>query len=97
MSARITFNLTAGGELEIWLNEQGRDLLVKELQHLSEKWDHFHFGPKDLPSEVQVSSITYRADDRILEWGRVYFRPDVWDRQYFPHVLDQAPKPRNSN
>ena len=34
MSARITFSLASDGELEIWLNEQGRDLLVRELQNL---------------------------------------------------------------
>jgi len=32
MAPRITLNLTADGELEIWLNPEGRDLLVKELQ-----------------------------------------------------------------
>jgi hypothetical protein len=30
MGARITVNLTATGEFEIRLNEQGRDLLVRE-------------------------------------------------------------------
>jgi len=62
MAARITLNLTADGELEIWLNPEGRDVLVKELQGLSERNDHFHFGPR--PSgEVEVSSRTYRSDD----------------------------------
>jgi hypothetical protein len=55
MSARITFNLAANGEFEIWLNEQGRDLLVRELQQLGEKNDHFHLGPADI-GEVEVSS-----------------------------------------
>jgi hypothetical protein len=59
MAARITINLTAKGELEIWLNEEGRDLLVRELQHLSEKSDHFHFGPAEI-GEVEVSSLRYR-------------------------------------
>jgi hypothetical protein len=34
MPARIAFNLNAAGELEIWLNPEGRDILVKELQGL---------------------------------------------------------------
>ena len=86
MSARITINMTADGLFEIWLNEEGRDLLVKELQALGERSDHFHFGPQET-GEVIVSSIPYRADDQILEYGKVYFRTDGWDKQYFPHVL----------
>ena len=87
MSARITVNLTADGEFfEIWLNPEGRDLLVRELEHLSEKSHHFHLGPVDI-GEVEVSSRSYRADDKILEYGNVYFRTDAWDQQYFPHVL----------
>jgi hypothetical protein len=90
MSARITINLTAGGEFEIWLNEQGRDLLIHELQGLSEKNDHFHFGPKST-GEVEVLSTAYRPNDKILERGKVLFRTDTWDRQYFPHVLGETP------
>ena len=78
MSARITINLTAGGEFEIWLNEAGRDLLIRELQRLSDRNDHFHFGPEDT-GEVVVSSIPYQPDDRILEYGKVLFRTDAWD------------------
>ena len=89
MSARITVNLTAKGEFEIWVNEQGRDLLVRELQHLSEKSDHFHLGPRGI-SEVEVSSRPYRPDDKILEVGKILFRTDAWDKQYYPHVLGEA-------
>jgi hypothetical protein len=89
MSARITVNLAANGEFEIWLNEQGRDLLVRELQRLSEKSDHFHRGPADV-GEVEVSSRPYRPDDKILGYGKVLFRTDAWDKQYFPHVLDET-------
>jgi hypothetical protein len=87
MKPRITVNLTAKGEFEIWLNEAGRELLVKRLQALSERNDHFHLGPAEI-GEVEVCSRPYRADDRILEYGKVLFRTDDWDRQYFPHVLD---------
>lgn len=45
MKPRITVNLTADGEFEIWLNPEGRDLLVRELQHLSEQSEHFHLAP----------------------------------------------------
>jgi hypothetical protein len=90
MSPRITINRNKDGELEIWLNEAGRDVLVKELQHLSETSDHFHFMPSDLGAgaEVAVRSRPYREDDEIIEWGKVMFRPDRWDAEHFPHVLD---------
>ena len=86
MKPRITVNLTADGEFEIWLNPQGRDLLVRELQRLDEKHEHFHLGPENF-GEVEVRSRPYRSDDRIFEYGKVLFRTDEWDKQYFPHVM----------
>jgi hypothetical protein len=88
MSARITINLAADGVFEMWLNEQGRDLLVRELRHLSEKWDHFHLGPAET-GEVVISSRPYRPNDKVFEYGKVYLRTDAWDKEYFPHVLDR--------
>lgn len=57
MKPRITINTNKEGELELWVNELGRDLLVRELQHLSERSDHFHFGPEELDGEVGWSSL----------------------------------------
>jgi hypothetical protein len=88
MKPRITINMTRDGELEISLNHAGRDLLVRELQRLSEHSDHFHLGPEDLDSEVPVRNRAYRTDDQVIEWGKVMFRPDDWDARYYPHVLD---------
>jgi hypothetical protein len=90
MSARVTVNLTASGTFEIWLNEEGRDLLVKELQRLNAGNEHFHLGPGDLGWGVEVSTVPYRPDDKILEYGKVLFRLDDWDEQYFPHVLAKS-------
>ncbi len=87
MRSRITVSIAATGEFEIYLNEQGRDLLVKKLQRLSEKNDHFHLGPSGV-GEVEASSRAYRPDDIVKEYGKVLFRTDEWDKQYFPHVLD---------
>jgi len=95
MKPRITINTSADGELEIWINEAGRDLLVRELQDLSESSDHFHFGPEDLDGEVPVQGRAYREGDRIIEFGKVLFRPDAWDARYYPHVLEDS-KPRSS-
>ena len=85
MAARITMNLNAEGELEIWLNPEGRDLLVKELQGLSETNDHFHLGPSPF-GEVEISNRPYRPNDKVLEYGKVLFRTDAWDVKHFPHV-----------
>jgi hypothetical protein len=89
MSARITVNLSAKGEFEMWLNPEGRDIVVKELQGLSETNDHFHFGPKTF-SEVEVANRPYRSDDKLLMRGKILFRTDAWDAEFFPHVLDQS-------
>jgi len=86
MKPRITISLSADGLFEIHLNEEGRDFLVKELQALSERNDHFHLGP-DAHDEVKLSTRAYREDDKILEYGKILFRPDVWDKQYYPHVM----------
>ena len=92
MKPRITINTTNDGQLEIWVNGPGRDLLVNELQRLSEEIYHFHFGPEELDGEVPVQNREYREDDHLLEWGKVLFRPDHWDAQYFPHVLSHTLK-----
>lgn len=84
---RITFSMNADGVLEIWLNEPGRDLLVRELARLSARSDHFHLGPEEYGGEVPVRTKAYRAGDEIVHWAKVMFRPDAWDAEYFPHVL----------
>jgi hypothetical protein len=84
MKPRITINTTSDGEIEIWLNPSGRDLLVRELLSLSEKSDHFHFNPE----EVEVCSRPYRSTDTVLEYGKVYFRTEEWDKLHFPHVFE---------
>jgi len=86
MKPRITISLSEDGSLEIHLNQMGRDLLVRELLQLSEENDHFHLGPSER-DEVQLSSRAYRTNDKIVEYGKILFRPDAWDEKYFPHVL----------
>lgn len=92
MKPRITISLATDGSFEIYLNETGRDLLVQQLQNLSENNDHFHFGTQET-DEVEVSSRAYSPSDRIFEYGKVLFRPDVWDREYYPHVFVADPDP----
>jgi len=42
---------------------------------------------------VPVQGRAYRAGDRVLEWGKVLFRPDAWDREHFPYVLGPEEEP----
>ena len=88
MKPRITISLRADGELELWINKEGRDLLVKELLRLDKKWDHIHLTPKDWgPAEVELSLTPYSATDKIISSATILFRTDKWDRAHFPHVL----------
>ncbi|MES2033749.1 MAG: hypothetical protein V4466_06215 [Pseudomonadota bacterium] len=86
MKPRITINM-ADGELELWLNEAGRDLLVEQLKGLSARSDHLHlwtWGEGDLP----LSDRLYRSTDKIVDTAKIMLRLDDWDREYFPHVMD---------
>ncbi|MFL5295521.1 MAG: hypothetical protein ACJ798_03985 [Phenylobacterium sp.] len=85
---RITISRGKDGFFQIWLNPAGRDLLVRELQALSEEHDHFHIMPEDMRPELPVRNRPYEEGDEVIEWGKVLFRPEEWDRRYFPHVLD---------
>ena len=87
MKPRITLNRNSSGELEIWINPSGRDLLVKELKSLSASSDHFHLGAEDYESEVPLQVVPYRDGDVIIESAKVMFRLDEWDDEYFPHVM----------
>ena len=92
MKPRVTVSVRSDGQFEIWINEAGRDLLVAELQGLDERWDHFHLDHYDDPemefaTDVPLAALPYRPDDRVFRNGTVLFRPDGWDRKYFPHVL----------
>lgn len=89
MKPRITFSLTSDGTLEIFFNEEGRQQFIQKLSGLSERNDHFHFAPATLDSELTVSSRAYKPEDRVLEYGKVLFRPDAWDKQYYPHVMEE--------
>ena len=83
---RITISIDEGGELNIYVNEAGRDVLVKELLGLSHRSDHSHLGTW-LGAEVEMRDIPYRPTDRIVDAAKISLRPDEWDEQHFPHVL----------
>lgn len=94
MKPRVTVSLQPEGGFAIWINESGRELLIRELQGLSERWDHFHLDHYDEveiadATDIPLSAVPYNPKDRVLLNGKVLFRPDAWDREYFPHVLEQ--------
>ena len=86
MEPRITVSLNADGVLEIFLNEAGREKLVQALQSLDRRHEHFHLMV-DNDAEIELNSIPYRSTDKIVEYGKVLFRPDEWDREHFPHLF----------
>ena len=89
MKPRVTVSRTSDGELEIWMNREGRDKFVAELQRLGEHSDHFHLGPDEDTAEFLLSTVAYRPTDEVISYAKVLFRPDEWDRKYFPHVLGE--------
>ena len=87
MKPRVTIAINKDQVLELFLNEAGRDLLVKELTRLTHDRDHFHLQPEGQFDEVPLQVKAYREDDLVIEYGKVLLRPDDWDAKYFPHVL----------
>ncbi len=87
MKPRITIAVGKDQVLQIFLNEAGRDILVKELVGLSKDNDHFHLQPEEEPYEVPLQVRAYSNGDRVIEYGKVLLRPDDWDAEHFPHVL----------
>jgi hypothetical protein len=95
LKPRITIYIRADGEFAVAMNEAGRDLLVKELQVLRPSWDHIHLYSFEDPefdwgTDIPLSGIPYHNDDTVLEHGKLLLRPDDWDREYYPHVLDST-------
>ena len=88
MKPRITISLSETGELQISLNEEGRRSLIRELQRLDLHHEHFHLGVEDLGG-LDLSDIPYHPKDQIVQYAKVLFRPDEWDREYYPHVMQR--------
>ncbi len=89
MKPRITLSLTADGQFEMSLNEAGRDELIDLLQSLDRDKEHFHLAPANCNMDCAISEIPYRSTDSVVSYGKVFLRPDDWDREHFPHVLSE--------
>ena len=78
----------ASGVVELFLNEEGLQLLLGELNALSKENDHFHlfasgWGMQDGPIKLKP----YQENAATAGHLKVLFRPDEWDRKYFPEVI----------
>jgi len=71
MADRITINIASSGVLEIWLNEEGRNLQVRELQALNQNNDRFHLMPGDVPSDIELSTRAYRPTSGDVGHSRI--------------------------
>ena len=90
MKSRITLSVTKDGSFEMSLNEAGRDQLVALLQSLTREDEHFHLAPEEDGMDCDISEVSYKDTDQIISYGKVLFRPDDWDSEFFPHVMDQS-------
>ncbi len=90
---RITVELSeeggASGVVNLLLNEEGRALLITSLQSLSRENDHFHmFAPEWGADNEPLSLKPYKEGSSTAGHLKVHYRPDDWDREYFPHLFE---------
>ena len=89
MKPRITICIDENGGVDLYFNEAGRALFIKELAALDRSNDHFHLAPDEILADVTTQDIPYPGDHTSHAWGKVSLRPDDWDREFFPHVLNE--------
>lgn len=90
---RITLEVSekggASGVVQLFINKEGRDLLLKELAALSEDNDHFHLFALDWgESEGSLSLKPYKDGAATAGHFKVMFRADDWDRKYYPKLFE---------
>ena len=102
MKPRITINTNKAGELEIWLNEAGRDLLVRELLRFSEQSDHFHSGRKGSAVKSRCKLVHTRTGIRSWSGARSCIarmngtRATIhrcWSNRHLPALSPAASRP----
>ena len=96
-SSRITVgvNQESDGiisEVVLYLNESGTNDLIRELQSLSEQSDHFHLFSKMIDDDGILRTKTYSENEKTSPALKVCFRPDKWDREFYPEVFDDDDK-----
>ena len=73
--------------VDLFLNSAGVALLIERLKSLSESNDHFHLFSPEWDPHGELSTIPYGKDETVGEHLKVLFRPDKWDREYYPHLF----------
>ena len=95
---RITITHTRGDggepdEVLLYVNPEGRDLLIEELRQLDERSDHFHLQDENWGAEVPLQTKAYKPkEEHVFSVAKVMLRPDHWDAEFFPHVLPNESK-----
>jgi hypothetical protein len=89
---RITLQFQMGPDgtacgAELFVNPAGRALLMDSLNSLSESDDHFHLFSEEWQPDGDLSIVPYDKDATVGHHLKVLFRPDKWDREYFPHLF----------
>lgn len=88
---QIALDGTACG-VELFLNPAGRALLLDALNSLSESNDHLHLFSDEWQPGGDLSNIPYDKDATVGHHLKVLFRPDKWDKEYYPHLfVDRGP------
>ncbi len=90
---RITLEVSekggASGVVQLFLNKEGRDFLLKQLGALSENNDHFHlFAPEWGESDEPLSLKPYEDGAATAGHLKVMFRPDEWDKKHYPKLFE---------
>jgi hypothetical protein len=92
---RITVAYTKGDdgrpdEVLFYMNPEGRDLIVAELKRLDERWDHLHMQPEEWTVDLPLQMKAYvPGHEEPISAVKMMLRPDAWDRDHFPHVLEE--------
>jgi len=76
-------------EMYLYLNPEGRALLIAELLKLDEHDDHLHLLPEEGGCDVPLQVKAYDPERELLvRHVKILYRTDAWDEKYFPHVME---------
>lgn len=90
LSGTQTSGAQAPGAIEMFLNEEGVDLLVRELKSLSKQNDHCHlFAPEWGDGSGPLNLVAYDGSASTVGHLKILFRPDDWDREHYPHTVSE--------
>jgi hypothetical protein len=94
---RITLDIDQGpdgkpNELCIYVNESGRMALIELLQGLSATSDHEHLLARSWSlDDIGLDEVAYRDEARVIDAAKILFRPDAWDEEHYPKVMNNQP------